>query len=95
MLKILSSSCHLRTLEISGHSRWYYDANLIGQMTALEDLRVMLPDRHFRYALKDVLRRLANRPQGGLKGLGIIARVSWADLFDRLPVLIRSDFSLG
>lgn len=76
MMKIIVTLKHLRALEISGHSRWYYDPSLLGSMPALEDLRVMLPDQTSRHALKDVLKNLADRPIGGLKGLGIIAMVS-------------------
>ena len=42
----------------------------------LDDLRVMMPDSLFRDKLRGLLRTLSERKRGGLRGLGIIARVS-------------------
>jgi hypothetical protein len=66
---------HLRSFEVSGHSYRYYDPKMLGDMPALEDLRVMMPDSLFKDALLSVIRRLAARQGGGLRGLGIIHRV--------------------
>jgi hypothetical protein len=71
----MSELSSLRSLEISGHSYRYYDAKLLGSMPHLEDLRVMMPDSAFRGVLVDVVKRLDERPKGGLRGLGIICRV--------------------
>ena len=66
----------LSSLEISGHSYRYYDPRLLGQLESLEDLRIMMPDSTLRDALVDIVQTLDSRPSGGLKGLGIVCRVS-------------------
>lgn len=41
-----------------------------------------MPDQIVRDALLPMLGQLASRPQGGLKGLGLICRVSQGELVD-------------
>ncbi|OCF33621.1 hypothetical protein I316_04695 [Kwoniella heveanensis BCC8398] len=67
---------HLTSLEISGHSYRYYDPALLGTMPALRDLRIMMPDPNLKSHLVDVVKTLAQRPAGGLRGLGIICQTS-------------------
>jgi len=69
---------HLRSLEISGHSVGYYDPKLFASSALLEDLRIMIPDSKLIAALPGIVKALAGRRTGGLRGLGIIARVSGA-----------------
>lgn len=63
---------HLRSLEVSGHSRRYYEPRSLGGLPKLEDLRVMMPDPHFRDGLLPLVKDLEARTMGGLRGLGII-----------------------
>ncbi|WWC92354.1 uncharacterized protein L201_007311 [Kwoniella dendrophila CBS 6074] len=67
---------HLRSLEISGHSYRYYDPALLGIMPSLEDLRIMMPDPNLKSKLVEVNKSLSERPNGGLRGLGIICQSS-------------------
>ena len=67
---------HLRSLEVSGHSRRYYEPQSLGALPKLEDLRVMMPDPNFRDGLLPLAKELDARPTGGLRGLGIIHLVS-------------------
>lgn len=76
MVETISSMQRLRSLEISGHSERYYDPSALGRLPMLDDLRVMMPDSLFRDKLRGLLRTLSERKRGGLRGLGIIARVS-------------------
>ena len=66
---------HLRTLEISGHSRRYYDPRLLGKVPRLEELRILMPDSTFRDALVDLIKAFDARPQGGLTGFAVVAKV--------------------
>ncbi|KAK6906564.1 hypothetical protein L486_07821 [Kwoniella mangroviensis CBS 10435] len=83
---------HLRSLEISGHSYRYYDPTLLGTMPALEDLRIMMPDPNLKSKLVDVVRSLAARPIGGLRGLGIICQSS-SLIDDAILKTIASDLN--
>jgi hypothetical protein len=76
LVEILSDHPKLRSLEISGHSYRYYDPQSLGRSSTLEELRVMMPDTNLKDGLIGVLKELAKRPQGGLRSLGIICRVS-------------------
>jgi len=76
MVETISTMQRLRSLEISGHSERYYDPSALGKLPLLDDLRVMMPDSLFRDKLRGLLRTLSERKRGGLRGLGIIARVS-------------------
>ncbi|RXK41989.1 hypothetical protein M231_00710 [Tremella mesenterica] len=76
LLQTIVTLPQLRSLEISGHSWRYYDPSLIGSMSKLEDLRIMMPDSNFRDSLHEIIKSLSERPGGGLKGLGIIHRMS-------------------
>lgn len=75
LVDTLSTLPRLKSLEISGHSYRYYDPTLVGRFPALEDLRIMMPDSLWGDNLVKVVRKLAGRESGGLKGLGLICRV--------------------
>lgn len=75
-MRAISQLPHLASLELSGHSYRYYDPRLLGKMPALQDLRIMMPDALCKDTLLPVIRELDKRPGGGLRGLGIIHRVS-------------------
>ncbi|ORX40973.1 hypothetical protein BD324DRAFT_612737 [Kockovaella imperatae] len=71
---------HLRTLEISGHSRRYYDPRVLSRLPALEELRVMMPDATFRDSLLGLVKSFDARSNGGLRGLAVVAKVSFEHL---------------
>lgn len=66
---------HLRSLELSGHSYRYYDPALLGDMHALEELRIMMPDPNLKSKLIGAIKALGERKGGGLTSLGIICQV--------------------
>ncbi|WVQ85859.1 hypothetical protein IAT38_008027 [Cryptococcus sp. DSM 104549] len=66
----------LRSLEITGHSQGQFDPSLIGKMSALEDLRIMMPDSLTKSVLVDAVTSLSERPGCGLKDLGLICQGS-------------------
>lgn len=65
----------LRSLELSGHSYRYYDPALLGDMHALEELRIMMPDPNLKSKLVSAVKALGERRGGGLTSLGIICQV--------------------
>lgn len=75
LVETITQLDHLRYLEISGHANMHYAPRLIGQMMALEELRVMMPDSVWGHYLVDILKELAGRKMGGLKGLALVCRV--------------------
>ena len=77
-MRAVTSLPKLQSFEVSGHSYRYYDPKMLGDMPALQDLRVMMPDALLKDALLPVIRKLDSRPGGGLRGLGIIHRVRFA-----------------
>ncbi|WVR08647.1 hypothetical protein IAU60_005704 [Kwoniella sp. DSM 27419] len=83
---------HLRSLEISGHSYRYYDPSLIGVMPALTDLRIMMPDMNLKSKVAHITRDLSARPNGGLRGLGIICQNS-SLIDDAVLKMIAPDLS--
>lgn len=54
----------------------HFDPGMIGRMSALRELRVMMPDQQFRMALLEIAAALDRRPIGGLGSLGIICKVN-------------------
>ena len=74
-MKSIVALPRLRLLEISGHSYRYYDPALLGSISQLHDLRITMPDAIFRDALLGIVRQLDEKPQGGLKGFAIVAKV--------------------
>ena len=76
IVETLTSLPNLRTLEISGRSIDHYDPRVLGTLPQLESLRIYMPDNGYRETLLPLLEELHQRPQGGLRGLEIIASVS-------------------
>jgi hypothetical protein len=74
----ITSLRHLRSLELSGHARFYFDPRMIGRMESLQDLRFMMPDQTIKDSLLTIVEALSQRKRGGLRGLGLICRVGCA-----------------
>jgi hypothetical protein len=71
----ITSLRQLRSLELSGHARFYFDPRIIGRMESLQDLRFMMPDQTIKDSLLIIVEALSQRKRGGLRGLGLICRV--------------------